>query len=90
MPAIAIDDREDCGPLHKAPLRWSDGTAVLRRTWLLCREEASARPSIRAFVDHLLEAMPRCERQAAEHRPRRRRRRPVSRAGLPAPERSSR
>lgn len=86
LPAIGVEDREDCRPLHKMPLRWSNGTPVLRRTWLLCRAAEDHQPSVRAFVDHLLEAIPPCEPR--DVRARRRRRRAAPRAGLPAERRS--
>lgn len=89
LPAIGVEDQEDCRPLHKAALHWSDGTPALRRTWLLCRDVALAQPAVRGFVDHLLSALPPCEGPRA-HGARRRRRRAAPRAGYPAAERSSR
>lgn len=44
--------------VHRRALQGSDGTPVLRRTWLLCRKGSLELPRVRAFVEHLLEGAP--------------------------------
>lgn len=50
LPEIVL---ADLGPLMKEQLHWPDGSPLVRRTWLLCRDYSLQLPAVRAFIDYI-------------------------------------
>lgn len=50
LPEIVLGD---LGNVMKRQLYWPDGSPLVRRTWILCRNYAMQLPAVRAFVEYI-------------------------------------
>jgi DNA-binding transcriptional LysR family regulator len=51
LPSIGLEELKE---IHMVPLRWPDGEALIRHTYIFCGSHADELPALRAFVDFVI------------------------------------